>query len=95
MAEWVDVIAESALAIGENIVVDVEGVDVAKFRFFTTDVDFLQPYSFWRIHHLSFFDRAGVAVFRQSAKKNKNGCLWEPIRCSRLRFILTIAGGLG
>ncbi len=32
MAEWVDVIAESALAIGENIVVDVDGVDVAVFN---------------------------------------------------------------
>jgi len=32
MSEWVDVIAESALAIGENIVVDVDGVDVAVFN---------------------------------------------------------------
>ena len=32
MAEWVDVIAVSALAIGENIVVDVDGVDVAVFN---------------------------------------------------------------
>ena len=32
MSEWVDVFAESALAIGENIVVDVNGVDVAVFN---------------------------------------------------------------
>jgi len=32
MSEWVDVIAENALAVGEHIVVDVEGVDVAVFK---------------------------------------------------------------
>jgi 3-phenylpropionate/trans-cinnamate dioxygenase ferredoxin component len=32
MSEWVDVVAESALAIGENVVVDVDGVDVAIFN---------------------------------------------------------------
>jgi 3-phenylpropionate/trans-cinnamate dioxygenase ferredoxin subunit len=29
MSEWVDVVAESALAIGEHLVVDVDGIDVA------------------------------------------------------------------
>ena len=32
MTEWVDVCAESALAPGEKIVVDVDGVDVAVFN---------------------------------------------------------------
>jgi 3-phenylpropionate/trans-cinnamate dioxygenase ferredoxin component len=32
MAEWIDVIEESALAEGEHIVVDVDGVDVAVFK---------------------------------------------------------------
>ncbi|MEY4211381.1 MAG: hypothetical protein RLZ92_1762 [Pseudomonadota bacterium] len=32
MSEWIDVIAESALAEGEHVVVDVEGVDVALFN---------------------------------------------------------------
>lgn len=32
MSEWIDAIAESALAEGEHIVVDVEGVDVALFN---------------------------------------------------------------
>lgn len=32
MSEWMDVIAESALAEGEHVVVDVEGVDVALFN---------------------------------------------------------------
>ncbi len=32
MSEWVDVVAESALAIGEHMVVDVEGIDVAVFK---------------------------------------------------------------
>ncbi len=32
MTEWVDVCAESALAPGESIVVDVDGVDVAVFN---------------------------------------------------------------
>ena len=32
MSEWVDVVAESALAIGENIVVVVDGIDVAVFN---------------------------------------------------------------
>lgn len=32
MSEWVDVVAENALAIGEHIVVDVEGVEVAIFK---------------------------------------------------------------
>lgn len=32
MSEWIDVIAESALADGEHLVVDVDGYDVALFR---------------------------------------------------------------
>lgn len=32
MTDWIDVIAENALAEGENIVVDVDGVDVAVFK---------------------------------------------------------------
>ncbi len=32
MSEWMDVIAESALAEGEHVVVDVDGVDVALFN---------------------------------------------------------------
>lgn len=32
MAEWVDVVAESALADGEHVVVDVDGYDVAVFK---------------------------------------------------------------
>ena len=32
MSEWIDTIAESALAEGEHIVVDVDGVDVALFN---------------------------------------------------------------
>ncbi len=32
MSEWVDVVAESALAVGEHIVVDVDGIDVAVFK---------------------------------------------------------------
>jgi 3-phenylpropionate/trans-cinnamate dioxygenase ferredoxin subunit len=32
MSEWIDAIAESALAEGEHIVVDVDGVDVALFN---------------------------------------------------------------
>jgi 3-phenylpropionate/trans-cinnamate dioxygenase ferredoxin subunit len=32
MSDWIDVIAEQALADGENIVVDVDGVDVAVFK---------------------------------------------------------------
>lgn len=32
MSQWIDVIAELALAEGEHIVVDVEGVDVALFN---------------------------------------------------------------
>ena len=32
MSEWIDVIAESALAEGEHVVVDVDGVDVALFN---------------------------------------------------------------
>ncbi|SHE22305.1 non-heme iron oxygenase ferredoxin subunit [methanotrophic endosymbiont of Bathymodiolus puteoserpentis (Logatchev)] len=32
MSEWVDVVAESALAIGEHLVVDVDGIDVAVFK---------------------------------------------------------------
>ncbi len=32
MSEWIDVISESALAEGEHIVVDVDGVDVALFN---------------------------------------------------------------
>ncbi len=32
MSDWIDVIAESALMEGENVVVDVDGVDVAIFK---------------------------------------------------------------
>ena len=32
MTGWVDVVAENALAEGENIVADIEGVDVAIFK---------------------------------------------------------------
>ncbi|MBE0469719.1 MAG: Rieske 2Fe-2S domain-containing protein [Methyloprofundus sp.] len=32
MSEWVDVAAESALSIGEHVVVDVDGIDVAVFK---------------------------------------------------------------
>jgi len=32
MSEWIDVVAESALAIGEHLVVDVDGIDVAVFK---------------------------------------------------------------
>ena len=32
MTGWVDVVAENALAEGENIVADIEGVDVAVFK---------------------------------------------------------------
>ena len=32
MSDWIDVAAESALAIGEHVVVDVDGVDVAVFK---------------------------------------------------------------
>lgn len=32
MTEWLDVVAETALAVGEHLVVDVDGVDVAVFR---------------------------------------------------------------
>jgi len=32
MSEWVDVVAENALANGEHIVVDVDGIDVAVFK---------------------------------------------------------------
>lgn len=32
MSDWVSVIAESALAVGERLVVDLEGVEVAIFR---------------------------------------------------------------
>lgn len=32
MSTWIDVGAESALAVGEHMVVDVDGVDVAVFR---------------------------------------------------------------
>ncbi len=32
MTEWMDVIAESALAEGEHVVVDVDGYDVAIFK---------------------------------------------------------------
>jgi len=34
MSDWVDVIAESALADGENVVVDVDGSDVAVFKIY-------------------------------------------------------------
>lgn len=32
MTDWIDVIAENALANGENIIVDVDGTDVAVFK---------------------------------------------------------------
>lgn len=32
MSDWVDLIAETALAEGENIVVDVDGTDIALFK---------------------------------------------------------------
>ena len=32
MTEWMDVVADNALADGEHIVVDVDGVDVALFK---------------------------------------------------------------
>lgn len=32
MSDWIDVIAEDALADGENIVVDVDGTEVAVFK---------------------------------------------------------------
>ncbi len=32
MSDWVDVIAEQALADGEHVVVDVDGVDIAVFK---------------------------------------------------------------
>jgi 3-phenylpropionate/trans-cinnamate dioxygenase ferredoxin subunit len=32
MTDWVDVAAENALAVGEHLVVDVEGVDVVIFK---------------------------------------------------------------
>ena len=32
MSEWIDVMAENALAVGEHIVVDVDGVDVVVFK---------------------------------------------------------------
>ncbi len=32
MSEWIDVVAESALADGEHIVVDVDGLDVVVFK---------------------------------------------------------------
>jgi len=32
MSDWVDVMADAALAEGEHVVVDVDGVDVAVFR---------------------------------------------------------------
>ena len=32
MAEWVDVCGQNALADGENVIVDVDGIDVAVFR---------------------------------------------------------------
>ncbi len=32
MSEWVDVIAENALAVGEHRVVDVDGIEVAVFK---------------------------------------------------------------
>ena len=32
MSEWVDVVAEDALAVGEHIVVDVDGIDVVVFK---------------------------------------------------------------
>lgn len=32
MANWVDVAAENALAVGEHLVVDVEGLEVVVFK---------------------------------------------------------------
>jgi len=32
MSDWVDVVAENALANGEHLIVDVDGVDVAVFK---------------------------------------------------------------
>jgi 3-phenylpropionate/trans-cinnamate dioxygenase ferredoxin subunit len=32
MSDWIDVVAESALANGEHVLVDVEGTDVAIFK---------------------------------------------------------------
>jgi 3-phenylpropionate/trans-cinnamate dioxygenase ferredoxin subunit len=32
MSDWIDVIAENALANGENIVIDVNGIDVVIFK---------------------------------------------------------------
>jgi len=32
MSEWVDVVAENALAVGEHIVIDVDGIDVVIFK---------------------------------------------------------------
>ena len=32
MSEWIDVVAESAMADGEHLVVDVDGYDVAVFK---------------------------------------------------------------
>ncbi|NOQ63694.1 MAG: Rieske 2Fe-2S domain-containing protein [Methyloprofundus sp.] len=32
MSDWIDVVAENALAVGEHVVVDVDGVDVAVFK---------------------------------------------------------------
>lgn len=32
MSDWIDVVAESALADGEHVVVDVDGYDVAVFK---------------------------------------------------------------
>lgn len=32
MSDWIDVVAENALEVGEHSVVDVEGVDVAVFK---------------------------------------------------------------
>ena len=32
MSEWVDVVAENALSVGEHMVVDVDGIDVAVFK---------------------------------------------------------------
>ncbi len=32
MSDWVDVVAESALSVGEHVLVDVDGVEVAVFK---------------------------------------------------------------
>lgn len=32
MSDWIDVVAEAALANGEHVVVDVDGIDVAIFK---------------------------------------------------------------